>query len=482
MPLSSSIPRFVKLTKTQYQNLQQINESAFYFCTDTQELYIGSRVVTASTTTPSPILFTLKTQYATINQISQVSSTQMNITWYDPSDFDESYATVRTWQKTVLVSNPLRYPTSWNDGTIIIENTVHDAYASTPVPILMPTGATYIALYTQQRDGTWSDYANTPKQELISLVINDLDDFMTALRDGNTRGLNMLYPVGSTLPYIEHSTFTTMTWLIGGYDYKGAYNSVSAYCCDDANAQHNVIMVPAIAPSKASGAQLLTPYDLIEKKTALSADTEFVSGKTYYTNSACTAQYTGTPGVDDTPISLGLYEKGRVIADNGYGRYSESFIRQWLNGEGANWYTPLNIFEPTTYAFATDNEGFLGGFSNSIRQYIHRVNQRYRVYTGNNNYDICQDLIWLPTDYQIFGGGSPQQILDLYDGMTAAQRIFYSYNNTACYVYTGCQGTGQSNNPSHLINISTEGASGNAGKLQGGGQGKDVAMPIFCLA
>lgn len=479
-----NLPRFIKLLKSQYLNIEVYDENAFYFCIDTQELFIGSRAITSSSM-PAAVLFTPSTQYATINQLLQVSGIEMSITWYDPADFTTDWANIRTWSKTVLIKNDNHYPTSPTDGTVIVENSVPNAYSNTPVPIYMPSGATYIALYTQNRSGVWSDYENTPKRELVAINVETLDEYMTALRSGEVRGLKMLYPVGSTLPWVDHSFFTTMSWAVGAYDYKDNKSSVSEYCCNDPSVEHNVILVPTIAPSLSNGAQLHTPYDLIEKTSALSVDTAFDSGKTYYTNSACTTVYDQNNAQQgDTPVSLGLYEKGRVTTSNGYGRYKESFLRRWLNSIGSNWYTPLNIFEPASYAFSDTYDGFLGGFSAKVRSYMHRVSQSYRIYTGNNNYDTIEDLVWLPTDLQLFPAtnGSTERMLDIYKNATSSEMIFYSYNHTAVYAYTGSQGTGQSNNPSHLVNLSTEGVKGTAGKLQGGGQGKDTSMPMFCLA
>ena len=517
------LPKFVKLVKTQYNGLESRDEHTFYYLTDTNELmlgnsalttiyhqtlvnpvgngiyghiyhniinnaifvYTGEQFVPINAAVSASMQFVPTVQYAELRDVILSSATLANVRWSDPPLYTEPWGTIRAWGKTVLVANEDHVPQSHDDGTVICVNDVRNAYYETPCEVPMPNETIHIALFTQTGDGTWSDAANSPHQTIVGLTIESLADFMYELRRGNINGLRSVYPVGSTLPYIQHTTFTTMSWMVGQYDYTGHYSTVGQYC-GDTSIEHNVILVPTICPSLASGAQLHTPYDPIEKTSALSIDTEFITGKTYYTTSGCTTEYTDTPGPTDTPASLKLYEKGRATS-NGYGRYLESFVRRWLNSDTANWYSPINIFENTSETWANNNPGFLMGFNNEIRQAIHPVNNKYLVH--NDTYDVVSDMVWLLPAPMMFtdnelGYNSPRggvPMLELYRNMTQTERIVYSYNHTACYTYTGSQERNNANT-AIVVNLSTSGARSTSGKLGGGSQGKDTTLPCICLA
>ena len=483
-----NLPHFAKLTKSQYNNLQEYDEKTFYFITDTGELYVGSIQISSPPRDPA-VRFESRPGSLSYFSLTDVVSGKPNSFSIFVGEPDIMWNTnfpfvADSWVKTIVVANVDHDPTTINDGTIILENNVRNKYKTLPYSVQWVPNSIYIRVFFQLLDGSYwrMDLSGASPYAYVNFIsVESLDDYMDALRSGDIDSLKHLYPKGSTLNFVQHSNFSSMTWMIGGYDYTGWNSTVQEYCCNDENAQHNVILVPVIAPSLSNGSHVFTPYDPLEKTSAVSVDTEFNSSKTYYTNSTCTSVYNqSSAGAGDTPASLGLYEKGRITGTAGYSRYSMSFLRRWLNAEGPNWYTPLDIFEPDSVDFANTYEGFLGGFTNDIRQYIHRVNQRYRLPTNVNQYDICQDMIWIPAEEQIFTvTGKTQYMIPIFDGMTNANKRFYSAAGVACYSYTG---TPVSGSTTSVVNLGLNGESSSSGKLQGGGQMKDVSMPIMCLA
>lgn len=426
-------------------------------------------------------------QYSTIK--STIVDTETGLTariaWSDPQPYAMSYGEIFMWGSTLLVINHDHLPTSVNDGTLVIENTEWNAHSThaTGIDVPLVNDIVYFRLFTKLYNGVVSEAANSPGRDIVNLTIESLDDFMDVMREGKVNALKSVCPVGSTLQFVNHEGFG-ISYFIGAYDYTGRYDTVEEYL-DDETRSHNVILVPSVVPSNASGNRIVVPYDLIEKMTALSADTEFVDGKTYYTNSGCTVQYdTSGAGAGDTPVSLKLYEKGRVLTSNGYGRYSESFIRQWLTSDepAGQWYEPLNVFEPATHAFATTYDGYLRGFSQDVRKYLHPARNQCNVY--NNTFDICYDSCFLPSKHMLMRANENNlgMALEYFRNQTLPSgRIFRDPNGTAIYAWT-CTQDYVLNNPSVLANISTEGAMTTAGKLEGGTQQKDCAVPLLCLA
>ena len=426
-------------------------------------------------------------QYATLISavIDTVNHGYVLIQWNDPSAYTTNFGSLSTWKSTHVVINYDHFPESIDDGTDVFENTVRNAYSSTPLSIPFEHDTMFLCLFTEMFNGDISDATNSPKQSIVNIEINSIADFIGYLRSGEIGGLKTIYPVGSTFPFVSHSLDTHMTYLVGHYDYKGNYSTVSEYL-DDNERTHNVILIPATGFANASGNRIVVPYDLYEKTSALSQDTSFVSGKTYYTTNQCTTQYNvnnAQPG--DTPVSLGLYEKGRIVtANTGFGSYDESFIRQFLTKDAARgtWYVPHNIFEPTSHTFATNYDTFLYGLNSEVKPYMHRARNVYLTY--KNIQSICYDSCFLPNNFMVMRSGENGfgQQLEYFSRMANnSERIIRDPNGTALYIWTGSQAN-QPSKPENLINISVEGAWSSAGKLEGGGQQKDGTLPLICLA
>ena len=413
-------------------------------------------------------------------------SPQVKFYWKDPAPYNATFGDVHTWKSTILVVSETHMPASPTDGTVLIENVQYNSHSTEETCVTSPLthGVLYYKFFTKLYNDTVSTAANSPGAQFVHIIITSLSDFMDVLRDGNITALSSMYPVGSVMPFVTHNTFTNLYWRVAHYNYTGNYSTVSQYLNDNSK-MNNCILVPGVVVSNSSGNRIVVPYDLIEKTSALSQDTEFVSGKTYYTTNQCTTAYdpnNASPG--DTPSSLGLYEKGRVVASNGYGVYRYSFIRQYLNADAASgWYVPNSIFEPTTHSFATNNAGFLYGFPSDVKQYLHSCRNRYKTYT--NTWDVgVEDTVFLPSKPMLYISTESytQETLDYFKAMTSAdQRIMRDVNGVACYAWTGSQ-ENVSTNPSSLANTNVDGTWSNAGKLEGGSQQKDTALPMLCLA
>lgn len=459
--------------------IQARNQAAVY-AQSAQQAYQSANALVVSNSYP---LIEPTMQGATLLSAS-VDNGTASIQWSDAPAYSTGYGSVSTWKSTILVVNYSHLPESVDDGEVLVENTVRDAYSSTPFTFEMEHDAVFIRLFTRMFNDSISPLSLSPGQQLINVVIESLGDFMEYLRDGEVDVLRSVYPVGSTLPFVSHSEYTLMTYLIGHYDYTGNYSTVSDYLNDE-NRSHNVILIPATGIAGSNGNRIVVPYDLYEKTSALSQDTSFVSGKTYYTTNQCTSAYNVNNAQEgDTPVSLGLYEKGRIVtANTGYGVYEESFMRQFLTSDAASgWYNPLNIFEPASHTFASNHAGFLYGLDSTTKSYMHPARNMYLTY--RNVQSIVYDAVFLPNNFMMMRSdenGFGQQLEYFRRMTTNAQRIQRDPNGAALYAWSGSQAN-QPSKPENLINLSTEGAWGVAGKLEGGSKQLDGTVPFLCLA
>ena len=523
--MSYILPKFKKCLLSTFLNAEK-DPNTFYFIRDTNEFFLGTIPLSSSifhevesldnvTGVLGHIYYNSNTgvfyiysglSFLPLNASAALGGAKINynsnactnlvvadkvdktitVKWNDPVVFTTEFGTVDTWARSLLVGNPDHMPTSVSDGTVLAISTVRNQYGgsnSFTFTIEDVTPGYHIKVFAQCVDGTYSSSSASPSVSIGLWEATDLDEYMDCVRAGGDSYtlVKTAYPVGSVLPFVSHNTFTQMSWMIAHYDYKGGLSSVSDYLCGDSTKTRNVVLYPLTVPSKPNGAQLLIPYDPIEASSALSVDTEFISGKTYYTSSSCTTAFnTSNANPGDTPVSLGLYEKGVAVAGNGYGPYLYSFIRRFLNADAVagSWYTPNSIFEPASVSFANDYDGFYYGLDSITKSYIHLAKNRYTLYTGSVSW--CEDRVFLPTYEQVYGNNTYKFQMFI-NNTTNDFKIPRSANGTAVYAWLGSQPTNV-DDPSGLRNISTSGVVGTAGKLGGGQQGKDCAMPVMVLA
>lgn len=92
----------------------------------------------------------------------------------------------------------------------------------------------------------------------------------------------------------------------------------------------------------------------------------------------------------------------------GYGRYSQSAIRQWLNSDGDvnKWWKSMNKYDRPPKELSTMS-GFLSGFN---EEFLHLI-EKIKITTALNTvipddktagYDVTYDKIWLPSLEQMY--------------------------------------------------------------------------------
>lgn len=94
-----------------------------------------------------------------VSNVSIVNSNaKVTISWTDPTDTVIEGVTFSTWAGTKLVMKQGSYPTSENDGTIVLDSTTRNAYSSTGYTVTgLTNGVTYyFALFPYSTDGIYN--------------------------------------------------------------------------------------------------------------------------------------------------------------------------------------------------------------------------------------------------------------------------------------------------------------------------------------
>ena len=159
--------------------------------------------------------------------------------------------------------------------------------------------------------------------------------------------------------------------------------------------------------------------------------------------------------------NISCYANVRSRIAYGYNRYSQSGIRQWLNGSGNNWYTPLNLFcNPPSYS---DETGFMDGFSNDFKDSLVKVKVKTTLdYNGSQGYngykyDLTEDKIFLPSYTEMFNlnnyNNQPQGNYWSYFDLYSKRIKKYNNSNTAWWL--------RSVNPIYLHTVKYVSSGGN---------------------
>ena len=456
------------------------------YASQTQQAYLRLADIASENELPTVVPAEQKAVFG--NCVMDLEDDVLHLRWSDPAPINEAYGSVVLWKKTTAVANGSHMPTSISDGTVVGVSTVRNEHESTAVDVELVNDGIYIRLFVESFNGTVVT-TNPVQRHFLKVEINDLDDFMTELRNGNIDGVSTMYPVGSTLPFIEHSEFGDTQFIVVGYDYKGAYNRLTDFLNESGNESmdggskryHDVILVADTALSNPDGSVLTIPYDLNELTSVQTIDEVFSETKTYYYDEACTQVFDKTTVQEgDTPVGLGLYVKGRVDGSNrGYGRYTMSFVKQYLTSDGnaGEWYVPNSTLEPASSTFSDTHDGFIKGFDAKTKTYLHRCHIKFAMYGDSPLYvwDKCflgnREMFSISTE--TFGNKT-----DYYGRMTSmSQRIARSVNGSAVFAFTGdC-----TNSVSTVVVVRNN--SGNfttTNNLQSLGQSGMV--PFICLA
>lgn len=95
---------------------------------------------------------------ATVNPTIKNGNTKCTITWGDPEDVIADGVILSTWKGTKLVMKENGYPEDENDGTILVDNKIKDAYVSTGYEVTgLTNGNTYyFKLFPYSTDGIYN--------------------------------------------------------------------------------------------------------------------------------------------------------------------------------------------------------------------------------------------------------------------------------------------------------------------------------------
>lgn len=136
--------------------------------------------------------------------------------------------------------------------------------------------------------------------------------------------------------------------------------------------------------------------------------------KTYASNSATTEIETATVSAGNDGTSLGSFTKSVPGTLNcaqrfgyGYGRWSQSAYRQWLNSAAAagSWWAPQNDFDTPPTELAT-KRGFMAGFDDEFLAILGKVKVRTALNTVeglSDTYEDTYDTFFLPSLEQMYG-------------------------------------------------------------------------------
>lgn len=109
---------------------------------------------------------------ATVDPAIVSSNAKVTITWGDPDDVIADGIVLSTWKGTKLVMKENGYPENENDGTVIIDNTVKDAYKTSGYVVdnLTNGNTYYFALFPYSTDGIYNYQASNRLLGKPSLV------------------------------------------------------------------------------------------------------------------------------------------------------------------------------------------------------------------------------------------------------------------------------------------------------------------------
>lgn len=249
--------------------------------------------------------------------------------------------------------------------------------------------------------------------DLTDISLTSFADLQTAIRAGTVASI---IDIGSLIA-VDHSTYGTLTFRVIGIDEDTP---------TDGEYEHSLTleMVGVLHD--------YMQFDSVEDQYAFTADETFVTGKSYYTYSDPT--YTLT--VEDVDWTAGnavnaetYYEKNTDMrVSDGYCRWEESGIRQWLNSDAAAsaWWSSQNIWDNTT---AYDGvAGFLNGLDADFVAVLGTVTKTTLndyVYGGTTSNTV--DMVFLLSAAEVGiterSGEVEGTVYSYYDGAAAADLI-----------------------------------------------------------
>ena len=398
------------------------------------------------------------------------SNNVINIIFTDPKDnVNAEGATLAYWQKTRILYKTGGFPENENDGTVLLDNTVRNAYRDTPFTFdLGVLSNYYFAIFSCTSGGVWNTSDSAPRFQINYISFATVQLMLRSNISLSVIGLSH----GGVVNIQTSTRFPDLRWKLVDDDYKG---------CEfyDNTRTKGAIFLPQYLLSEAGQtAAIMSQFDAPELTYAITDDTVFSSGKKYYKLESATytqlvegtdwtagdsvATYTQTTGND-------VYTKNhsnRISYGNNNWKHSNR--RQMLNSSGSNYFQKQNIYDKqSTYSDYTT--GFLSAFDPEFLELIMPVynkSARNTIALNDGGYgggtDTTLDKFWLPSITEIFGSnnnGVSEGLQFAYFrdiAVASADRIQYDIGGTARSVFLRSANTGNTN---HVYYITTSGTS-----------------------
>ena len=374
----------------------------------------------------------------------------LSFTWCDPADND-----VVKWLCSRLIFKRGGFPENENDGEVLVDNYIHNAYKTHPFVYDMgSTSDYYFAIFTQSTGGIWNTGSDAPRFTTADLTWATIGMMSRA-------GTLLQYPqmqIGSVVDIKVNELYPLLRYKLVHVDYKGAFENINDFMYDN-TLRHNSIWIPEYLPcyGEDNMSADMAVFDQQELEYGETWDTLFLAGRAYYTVSRET--YTqlseGTDYEDGTSVAEWVATHGTQVynknnasrVQNGNNIWKESNKRQQLNARGTNWFVKQNPFDvaPGSTTYKT---GWLTGFdAGFLAQVMPVYNKTARntvsalTFGGGGGYDITLDTFWLPSIKEVFNT-NVNNIAEGYQfdyfknvATTNADRIQRDNGGTARYVF-----------------------------------------------
>ena len=125
------------------------------------------------------------------------SGTSVRIKFLDPSDLVLDNVVLAKWLKSVIVRKVGSYPTSIDDGTVVLTNTIRNQYGTSAFIDTIEEGITYYyGFFSVTEDGVINDNVSAELNSAVTANITE-NDILDALRSGE---INEILEAGDVIP------------------------------------------------------------------------------------------------------------------------------------------------------------------------------------------------------------------------------------------------------------------------------------------
>ena len=125
------------------------------------------------------------------------SGTSVRIKFLDPSDLVLDNVVLAKWLKSVIVRKVGSYPTSIDDGTVVLTNTIRNQYGTSAFIDTIEEGITYYyGFFSVTEDGVINDNVSAELNSAVTANITE-NDILDALRSGE---IDEILEAGDVIP------------------------------------------------------------------------------------------------------------------------------------------------------------------------------------------------------------------------------------------------------------------------------------------